>query len=81
MKTTELIKQAEELLRVHDNAFTNERDEAIIAAFARNHMQEIIDKLKRYEETLNWIYQRPSFGFGAVPFYVREAARQALEGE
>ena len=50
MKTTELIKQAEELLKAHDTAFTNERDMVIIATFARNHMQEIVDKLKRYEE-------------------------------
>lgn len=82
MKTTELIKQAEELLKAHDTAFTNERDMVIIATFARNHMQEIVDKLKRYEDALlklrdcDWVITLPDRMDG-----VRAIARQALEEE
>lgn len=71
MKTSELIKQAEEILRVHDNAFTNETDEAIIAAFARNHMQEFIDRLKKYEEAFQnilnlYIYENGTIDGNAI---------------
>lgn len=64
MKTSELIKQAEKLLNTdRDNRwrwFYVEGDtdiglteeEATFISFARNHMQELIDRLKRSDEVL-----------------------------
>ena len=57
-------------------------EKAQFVAFSRNHMQELIDKLKKYEDALlklrdcDWVITLPDRMDG-----VRAIARQALEEE
>ena len=48
MKTQELIKQAEELF-THDPGSKYLNNDYAMLMFARNHLPEIVDKLKKYE--------------------------------
>lgn len=84
MKVSELIKQAEELL---DKALSEplgintclDEAEFDFYLFALNHMQEIIDKLQKYEEVLVKVsgYYSHNNDINAV-FNI---ARKALEEE
>lgn len=82
MKTSELIKQAEELLGKPEDLIDVINDKILINGlepkdgdvnlipesgfifytFARNHMQELIDIVKKYEEALNFYADDKNWG-------------------
>lgn len=82
MKTAELIKQAEELLgKIYADDMNGVAEALLLRGetyrFARNHMQELIDKLNRYEEVINDLLGWQSM----APAHVLESARKALGDE